>query len=199
MWSGDFCTPAQHALMNEDLEQSARYLGSVRPDVIAYACTSGSFEDGPEGEQRIVDVVTAATGAEVVTATRAIVAFLQRAGVGRVAIVSPYTRELTRDLEAYLVAAGLTITGVACRGYDENDRIAADEPDDIVAFASAAELGAAEAVVLPCTNWRVNGIVRRLEAALRRPVISSNTALIEHVARVLDLDPVAGTTGAFTR
>ena len=50
MWSAYSSTPgeneADNARINDDLERAARYVATVGPDLVVYACTGGTYYRG---------------------------------------------------------------------------------------------------------------------------------------------------------
>jgi maleate cis-trans isomerase len=59
-----------------------------------------------------------------------------------------------------------------------NDAVAAVTPDQIIAIAKALDSDAAEAVVISCTDYRATEAIPALEAALGKPVVTSNQATL---------------------
>jgi len=49
-------------VMSESVMRAARDLAMARPEIILYACTSGSFLEDPGNEARIAERITALTG-----------------------------------------------------------------------------------------------------------------------------------------
>jgi maleate isomerase len=81
--------------------------------VIAYACTSGSFVGGVEGEQRLREAMLRAGAQAAVTTSGALVEALRALDVRRVAVGTPYVEAIGRRLVPFLERAGFE--PVSCR------------------------------------------------------------------------------------
>jgi len=176
-------TPETLAAMEADLPRAASLLPpSLEFDAVGYGCTSGSTVIGPE---RVAELVRgAARVAAVSNPLSAVLAGLGALGVHRVAMVTPYIEAVTAPMRAVLQASGFEV--VSCLSFEEaiEARVARIDPASIREAAIAAGQGEAEAVFLSCTNLRTLDVIDEIEAALGKPVISSNQALGWHMARL---------------
>ena len=175
-------TPHTLARMEAHLTSTAAQLPPV--DVLAYACTSGAMLIGPV---RVAERLRAAhPRARFTDPFTALLAALAHRGATRVALLTPYTLEVTTRLVEAL-AEHVTVTAVTYLG--ESD-------DTIVARISAASLATAvrdlvardpdaQAVAISCTNLRTADLIPALETEIGRPVVSSNQALLWQVERLL--------------
>ena len=99
-------TPAGLAHMEDSARAAIQMLADIRPDVVLFACTSGSFFQGAEHERELAADLSSIARAPVVTTARAMVEALARRGQ-RVRLRTPYSDELTALEVAYLEHAGL--------------------------------------------------------------------------------------------
>ena len=98
------------------VEQCTRDLLTARPAAYAYACTSGSFVNGMEGEKRLVETMRSTGGAKAVTTSGALLAALKHLGIRRVAIATPYDARVTERLVAFLAEADVDVASSAHLG-----------------------------------------------------------------------------------
>ncbi|MFF9769817.1 aspartate/glutamate racemase family protein [Streptomyces sp. NPDC053086] len=158
---------------HETLAEAVRALTAVSPEVVAYACTSGSFVGLIPGERAMCAAMTRAGALPALTTSGALLEALAELGARRVALVTPYTVSVTRALEEYVAAAGVRVTGCAYMGLTRH--IWRVPYRDVVAMARrAARPGTADALFLSCTNLPTYDVIPQLEAELRMPVISAN-------------------------
>lgn len=182
--SGAHLTADTIAAMEVDLPRAARLLPpSVSFDAVGYACTSGTTLIGPE---RVAELIRGAAATRHVAdpLTAALEAFTAL-GIRRIAIVSPYIEEVSQPIVAAFERHGLSVTARAAFGEEVEARVARIDPASI--RAAALEIGHradVEAVFLSCTNLRTLDIIDDLEAALGKPVVSSNQALAWHLGRL---------------
>jgi len=192
MDAGTDCTPEAHASMNEGIVAAAGLIGAVHPDFVAYACTSGGFENGVDGDRLIVETVAGVAGAAAVSATGAILESLAALGARRLRVASPYLGSLTEELAALLRGEGFEVVGAESRGHVLNDDIGAETPEEIAGFALAALEPGLDAVVLPCTNWRAFEAAAEIERRSGVAVVTSNLALAAAASRRLGIPATGG-------
>ncbi|WP_123965362.1 aspartate/glutamate racemase family protein [Streptomyces sp. TLI_185] len=157
---------------HETLDDAVRTLNAVAPEVVAYACTSGSFVGGIAGERAMCAAMTRAGAIPSVTTSGALLEALVALGARRVALVTPYTVSVTRALEEYVAEAGIKVTGRAYMGLTRH--IWKVPYRDVVAMAHKAVRRPADVLFISCTNLPTYDVIPQLEAELRIPVISAN-------------------------
>lgn len=157
---------------HETLGDAVRTLNAIAPEVVAYACTSGSFVGGVAGERAMCEAMTRAGAVPSVTTSGALLDALKELGVNRLALVTPYTVSVTLALEEYLSEAGITVTGRAFMGLTRH--IWKVPYRDVVDMARRAVRAPADALFISCTNLPTYDVIPQLEAELRMPVISAN-------------------------
>lgn len=157
---------------HETLHDAVRALNEVAPEVVAYACTSGSFVGGVAGERAMGEAMTRAGAAHAVTTSGALLDALAELAARRIALVTPYTVSVTDALEEYLAEAGIRVTGRSSLGLVRH--IWKVPYRDVVAMARRAVRGAPDALFISCTNLPTYDVIPQLEAELRMPVLSAN-------------------------
>src|SRR6185312_14203237 len=157
---------------HETLDAAVQALCAVSPQVISYACTSGSFVGGVAGERAMCAAMVQAGEVPSLTTSGALIDALREIGARRIAVVTPYTKSVTDSLEDYLGEAGITVTGRAYLGLTRH--IWKVPYRDVVDMARAAVVGATDALFISCTNLPTYDAIPQLEAELRMPVLSAN-------------------------
>ncbi|MFD7711289.1 decarboxylase [Streptomyces sp. NPDC059785] len=157
---------------HETLGDAVRALNEVAPEIVAYACASGSFVGGIPGERAMCEAMIRAGAVPAVTTSGALVDALAELGVRRLALVTPYTVSVTQALQEYLAEAGVLVTGRAFMGLTRH--IWKVPYRDVVDMARLAVDTAADALFISCTNLPTYDVIPQLEAELRIPVISAN-------------------------
>jgi ectoine hydrolase len=161
----------------------------AEPEVVAYACTSGSFVGGVEGERAITDSIVQAGLRGAVTTSGAFVRALHHLGVDTVAVATPYDEEITDAFVAFLREAGFTVAGSAFLGLDhEIFRVPYDTTKDLIRRAAATS--EVEAVVVSCTNLPTYDIIGPLEEELGIPVLTANQVTMWSALAEMGLEPV---------
>ncbi|WP_039932682.1 maleate cis-trans isomerase family protein [Streptomyces viridochromogenes] len=157
---------------HETLGEAVCTLNAIAPEVVAYACTSGSFVGGVMGERAMCDAMSRAGAVPAITTSGALLEALVELDVRRVALVTPYTVSVTQSLEAYVAQAGVTISGRAFMGLTRH--IWKVPYREVVDMARQAVRDDADALFISCTNLPTYDVIPQLEAELRIPVISAN-------------------------
>lgn len=155
--------------------------------VIAFACTSGAMVIG---EQRVAEIVRSVRPHAAVTdPVTAAIAALQATGVRRVALLTPYVREINIRLRDALMARGLDIPVMGSFNESDDDIVARITPKSILdAITEIGKSSSCDGVFVSCTSLRVARILEEAEARIGKPVTSSNHALAWHMLRLAGID-----------
>ncbi len=182
------------ALGASDLQEPLTLLSGVRPDVVVYGCTSATLTHGPAFDRDLAERITASSGAKTVTAAGALVYALRALGVARIGFASPYVPAINDMAIGFLGDMGFETVARADIGAAlGNHEQGALEPDAVFDLALQADSPEAEALVLSCTDMRSVETLARVEAAVGKPVISSNQAMMFQTLDLLGMpEPLRG-------
>ncbi len=175
--------------MNASVERAARDLAFARPEVIAYACTSGSFLGGPGAEGAVAADITALTGIPALTTSQAVIAALNALKARRVFMITPYPDAVNDDEVGFLVHHGFEVVGVDSFRCAQSADIRALTSGQVADLARArrADIAGADALFLSCTNLLTMCEIEGLERELGVPVISSNQATLWAALRTIGI------------
>ncbi len=158
------------------LTACARTLVETSPDVVAYACTSGSFVRGLSGEAALCRAIEAAGVPRALTTSGALLWAVEALGIRRLAVATPYDDAVTARLSAFLAEAGVQVVSCAAAGLTE--RIwTLPYPEVARLWRSAlpaSGAAGADAVFMSCTNVPTLDLIEPLEAEFGIPVLSAN-------------------------
>src|ERR1051325_1334899 len=119
-------------------------------DVVAYGCTAATVI---MGETAIFDKIRVARpGVSCTSPVTAALAAFQWLGIARVALLTPYRADLTRQVRSYICARGVDVPVAAT--FDEQDDNAVARISEPSIFSAALELGRSDnvdAVFISCT------------------------------------------------
>jgi maleate cis-trans isomerase len=165
--------------VRRSLDQNCKDLMDARVDLVAYGCTSATLSDGPEFDAQFCQRLTDMTGRPAVTTAGALVEAIQHIGVTQVAFTSPYVKLLSREAVNYLTKSGIdVINEVSFEQELSSLEQNALTPQDAYNMALEADHIDAQAIVISCTDYRALEAVTAIEEKLRKPVITSNQALM---------------------
>jgi maleate isomerase len=191
-------SPGAHAgqmernrMMLDNIDASVEMLALVKPDVMVLAHTATSYGLGRDGEAQLVARLQQSTGIPFATAFGSIVRALERLGVTRLALGTPYSAETTLQGKAHLEAHGFCV--VHCDNLKDVTNIYDETAERAYRLARSVDAADAEAVLLSGTGMPTIAVLAALEADLGKPVLSSNAAMMWHAMRVAGVRaPVAG-------
>lgn len=175
---------AESEMLDHHVMPAARDLGTARPDVLVFGCTSAGALLGNDADAEMCGRIAEATGAEVVSTIRSVRDALERRRARRIGIITPYVEGLNEKIRASIEADGVDVAVIRGLGITENFAIARVDPADIVRFAIDTTEGlGVDVVFASCTNFRAVEAIAGIEGALGVPVVTSNQAVLEAVLR----------------
>jgi maleate isomerase len=178
--------------MNADVGAAAGLIASVSPDVVAYACTSGSFLEGAAGMRRQIDAIAGIVRCPVVATSAALIEALHALSIRRLALATPYLDSINRVERRFLEEHGIDVVAVEGLGLS-GKAIREVPPEVVVELVSRADRPEADGVFVSCTDFRALEVVDELEHLLGKPVLTSNQITLWAILRALGMHPqVAG-------
>ncbi len=183
--------PSGAQVTRETLAEMAAHLGraaALLPPaadlaVVAYGCTSGAAQIGPEQVARLVR--QGRPVAAVTDPVTALIAACAHLGLRRLALLSPYVAAVSDHLRNVLGAQGIDTPVFGTFAEAEEARVARIAPDAVLDAATDLCADAdVDGVFVSCTNLRTLPVIDRLEAAVGLPVLSSNLVLAWHMAQL---------------
>ena len=177
--------------MIQGVETSAKLLSEIQPDAMAFACTSASVVIG---DQAIIDRIhKTAQGVYATTIITAVINALKALQLKKISLVTPYVDDINRLEMEYLTERGFQVLDVKGLGITEDMRIACVSPDKIYRFVKSADISQSDGLFISCGNFRSSTIIEVLERDLKKPVITSNQAMIWDMLSHLQIrGPVLG-------
>ena len=171
-----------------DLNEPLSLLSGVRPDVILYGCTSATLTHGVEFDRDLAARIKSQSGAETVTAAGALVHALESLEATRIGFASPYVPAINDMAISFLDAMGIeTLKRSEVTEALDNQGQGALAPKEVYALGLEADHEDADVLVLSCTDMRSVEVLTQLEAAVGKPVISSNQAMMYQALELLGL------------
>lgn len=176
----------------ESALKGAIEVAEVKPDLIVWACTSGSFINGVGYDRALATEIESAVGVPVLTTSSALITAINALGVKRLAMGTPYPQSIT-DIEARFFAdsvPGLKVVNAAIIDLTDPYSRGLIRPEEAYELAKRAHIPDADAVFLSCTDLQTFPIIERLEQELDKPVISSNSATAWAMFNKLGIRPL---------
>ncbi|MCO4825407.1 MAG: aspartate/glutamate racemase family protein [Amylibacter sp.] len=180
-------TPETLGRMEQDLPASARMLSKgLNYGAIGYGCTSGATVIGADRIAELVNGVHPDT--PVTNPITAVIAACKALKAKKIGFLTPYVADVSAMMRGVLEREGFEIAEFL--SFEEiRDSVVARITEKSTLDA-VKQLGQSDCDVVftSCTNLRAFGIIEEAEAAIGKPVISSNSALAWHMAHLAGLD-----------
>jgi maleate isomerase len=179
-------------------EQAAARLAQVKPEVIVWACTSGSFIEGEGHDLEIARrIETAAGGVPAITTSTAMVDALRAVDASRIYLVTPYIRDVNEREERFLVDSGFGVVHTASFFHTQTLAIRETSSEAVARLVRDERPGTGDfdAVFISCTQLHSMDQIAGLEAELGVPVVTSNQATLWAALRHMGVamrNPAAG-------
>ena len=155
-------------------------------DVVAYGCTSGTIAIGKEA--LFARIREARPGVECTTPIVAGVAGCSALGIGRIALLTPYVEEVNIGMRDFIEDHGVAVPVMGTFNNPVDAEVARISGDSLKAAILDLGAGDVDGVFVSCTSLRVTPVLAAAEAALGKPVMSSNQALAWHALRLAGVD-----------
>jgi len=180
MYLEDTTAAGENRMLDEFTLPAARDLGTARPHVVVFGCTSAGALRGSDYDRELCERISELTAAPTVSTIQAVRTAIERAAARRVGVVTPYVDELNDRIRASIEADGVEVVRIAGLGMTENYEIARVPPERIVSFAAETLDGLdIDLVFASCTNLGAMEAIPELAERLRRPVVTSNQAVLD--------------------
>jgi maleate isomerase len=162
----------------ELIDPAVEMLARAPIDAIGYASTSSSYAIGFDAEEALTSRLSWRVGIPVLATCASAVLGLRVLGVERVALVDPpwFEAEVTELGAAYFRSQGFDVVSSASAGLSQDPRQI--DAQSVVEWTSRHMSDQAEAVFMSGNGFRAAGAIAPLEAALGRPVLTSNQVLL---------------------
>jgi len=163
-------------MSNTVTDVSSDILPDEKLDCVVYGCTSGTIAAGYDSIKKKIEL--AKPGAKITTPSTAASNALKKLNINKVAIFTPYLKELNDEVVDYFKKENFIVTSNSYFDISIDGDIAKIDPDHLFNVISNMELKGAEAIFLSCTNLPALSIINKLEKKLNKIVLCSNQVLI---------------------
>ncbi len=174
-------------LMEGDMARAASMiLPADHIDVLVYGCTSGTIAIGKEA--LFARIREARPHVECTTPIVAGVAGCTALGIGRLALLTPYVEEVNLGMRAFIEDHGVAVPVMGTFNNPVDEEVARISGESLKAAILELGAGDVDGVFVSCTSLRVTPVLAAAEAALGKPVMSSNQALAWHALRLAGVE-----------
>jgi maleate isomerase len=194
-------TPEELRRMNEQAERCAEELADAEVDVVGYACLVAVMSMGAgyhrDCEQRLTAVQQRGTAsAQVVSSAGALIEGIRALGATSVAIITPYTKPLTKRVSEYIEHEGIRVCASLSLEVEDNAAVGRQDPARLLELYKSLDIRDADAIVLSaCVQMPSLPSIPAVEAHSAKPVISAAICTAYSMLRRLGLRRVVPNAG----
>ena len=163
-------------MSNSITEISEDILPNEKLDCVVYGCTSGTIASGYNSIKKKINL--AKPDAKVTTPSTAAVNALQKLGLNKISIFTPYSKSLNDEVIDYFKKENFEITSNSY--FDISNDLDIGKVDENYLYETLCNMDVeeAEALFISCTALPALPIIDKLEKKLNKVVLSSNQVLI---------------------
>ena len=167
---------------------AAELLADAKVDVIGWSGTSSGWL-GFDADRRLVERIRERTGIAATTAVLALNELLALRGVKRLALVTPYTRDVQQRIIDNYRAIGVEVVAERHLGICVNHDFALVEPERLMTLMREVAAARPEAITTFCTNLHAAPLAETVEAELDIPLLDTVSTTVWGQLRAAGVDP----------
>ena len=165
------------AKMSDDITDVTKdILPDQKIDCVAYGCTSGTVAAGYDVIKEKVNL--AKPEAKVTTPITAAIKALNKLGINKISIFTPYTKKINDSVVDYFKKENINVNSLTYFDIDSDLDIGKVDETYLFEVLSKIDLEDSDALFVSCTALPVLSIIEKLEEKLNKIVLSSNQTLI---------------------
>lgn len=158
----------------DELDHAAEQLRFAGAHSIGFAETSATFVKGKGYDKVVAERISkAAGGIPATTTSTAILDALHMLKVQRLAIGSPYPRNISELFRVFLNENGFRVVNMKILGLENSPDTQKQPPEVAYNLGRSVDTDEAEAIVIPCTDFRTAEAIQKLEIDLGKPVVTA--------------------------
>ena len=165
---------------------SAQILPSEDVDIVAYGCTSGMIAIGAERIKQ--EVNNSKPNAKVTTPITAAIKAFNYLGIKKIAVLTPYPKDVNETVFNYLNENNLTIDSFSSFNLEYDSEIAQVSLESLQKEIAKIDLSNVDGLFVSCTALKIVDVLDKIEKLQNTTIISSNQAIIWDCLRSVGID-----------
>ena len=176
--------PFENPLTHENYLKMADHLPKIVQDIlpdqkldtVAYGCTSGTVAIG---EERIVSQIhKSKPGVYVTTPITAALRAFKKLDINKIAILTPYPKLVNETVYDYLQKRKIEVDSFSGFNLEYDSDIAKVDPQHLIKIIKDIDYSNVDAIFVSCTALRIVEVLQEIEHLIKKPIVSSNQAII---------------------
>lgn len=166
------------------LLEGAEQVRSLRPAVVMWACTSGSFVFGLGGATVQAKAIEHSLSIPASSTSLAFVSAVRALGLTRVAIAATYPDDVAQLFQNMLAEAGIVTVSCGALEIITGVEVGTVAKDRVIAHAKASDHPDAEAILIPDTALHTVAVLDELEVSTGKTVLTANQVTVWEAMRL---------------
>lgn len=173
--------------MSDRVEDAAKLLATGKPDIIVFACTTGSLIKGLGFDRELIDRLEDATGIRALTTTTAVIQALRTLDAKRLVVSTPYSTEVNRIEKKFLEDSGFEILKIKGLEYTDPAMMPKVTISEMYHLTKGILDPQADTIFISCTGLGIIDGISLMERDFNMPVVTSNQATLWATLRTLSI------------
>ncbi|MDR1045456.1 MAG: maleate cis-trans isomerase [Candidatus Adiutrix sp.] len=192
-------TPEGLEEMGGRVIEAARLLATGQPDLLVFACTTGSLIKGLGYDREIIDRMEQASGVKSITTTTAVIEALKTLGAGKLIVPTPYSGQVNAIEKKFLEDSGYEVLAIKGLDYLDPALMPKVTPDQMYRLTEELFTPEADTIFISCTGLGILDVIPMMERDFQRQVLTSNQTSLWHALRTLSIRDQLPLGHLFTR
>ena len=180
-------TPDGLQEMGNRVDEAAKILATGKPDLLVFACTTGSLIKGIGYDKEIIDRMEQASGIPSITTTTAVVEALRALNSQKLLISTPYSTEVNDIEKKFLIDSGFEVLDIKGLEYTDPLMMPKVTPDMMYRLTEEIFQKDADTLFISCTGLGIADIIEMIEQDFDRPVVTSIQSSLWLALRTLSI------------
>lgn len=180
-------TPDGLAELGDRAEEAARLMATWKPDLLVFACTTGSLIKGIGYDKEIINRMEQASGVPAITTTTAVVEALQALGAQKLVVPTPYSTQVNTIEKKFLEDSGFEVLDIKGLEYTDPTLMPKVTCDMMYRLTDEIFKKEADTIFISCTGLGIIDVIPMVERDFERPVVTSNQTSLWLALRTLHI------------
>lgn len=182
-----------HADMVKEAFRAGRELATANVDCIGYCCTMSGILQGIEGDKKFCLRMEEETGIPTTSTLSATLESLEILRIKKLVLISPYEEEAHATEEKFFQTQGFQLVKSRSMDISSRKKRTSTTPGEIFRFCRENWDERADGLFISCMNFNGMPCIGPLEKDLGKPVLSSHSATLWKVLRMIQVrEPIPG-------
>lgn len=180
--------PAGLEALGDRVIEAAKLVATAKPDIIVFACTTGSLIKGFGYDAELIARIEDATGIKAITTTTAVIKALKALNARKIVVSTPYTSAVNQIEKKFLEDSGFEVLNIKGLEYSDPNMMPLVTIDKMYRLTREILVSGADTIFISCTGLGIIDGIPMIERDLGLPVVTSNQSSLWAALRSLSIN-----------